>query len=187
MHICKINHTNWSECGKMAENWPFVYVVDFWHWLQFEWFEFLPRRNIKYALAVSNSNRIGIEHGSNEREREKGKEKKWNKEPNSPKNRKQRNLLKPQIKISTTSNEEDAHLANINLGTLSLSHSSLIPFCSFKANWFSWSANIYTSMLQYKPINSILIPIRLPFSNAIFSRILYVRFHWILSPKKPQK
>lgn len=186
MHICKINHTNWSECGKMAESWPFVYVVDFWHWLQFEWFEFFTRRNIKYALAVANSNRIGIEHVSNRRERERERERKQrNKEPNSPKNRKQRNLLKPQIKISTTLNEEDAHLANINLGILS--HSSLIPFCSCKANWFSWSANIYTCMLQYKPINSILIPIRLPFSNAIFSRTPYVRFHWILPPKKPQK
>lgn len=58
----------------MAESWPFVYVVDFWHWLQFEWFEFFTRRNIKYALAVANSNRIGIEHVSNRREKEKGKE-----------------------------------------------------------------------------------------------------------------
>lgn len=76
---------------------------------------------------------------------------------------------------------EDARLANIN----SFALSSLIPFRPCAANWFSWSANIYTCMLQYKPMykfhfNSDSFQSFVASTNAILSLRLSLSLHFVL-------
>lgn len=121
---------------------PFIYIVDFWHWLQFE----MVDRCQNGSKGIRTPIRMCIWfafwfHRSSENKRSIYKKKKIVNIKHL--------LLKPQIKIRITLKR----MLHIKL-----------PFHPYETNWFSWSANIYTCMLQIqKPINSILIPIQLKF------------------------
>lgn len=127
--IIQINHWNVGKTGRYAKVWPFVYAVDFWHWMQFQcWFLF----------DYSKLGELCWTQRTNWQTKKRTKK---------PSKNKMKSLRKPQIKISTTLKGCKYKLV-------------AIPFRSYESNWFSWSANIYTCILQYKAINSILIQIR---------------------------
>lgn len=160
--ICKINHSNWSQIWANTSNatkyWPFIYVVDLWHWLQFEYVIF------SLDLLTENGEKVRLDvqygrFGQPKRRKETGNfeweiEKRERNTENAlncghqvktkalVRKIKWSDFLKPQIKISNIVHFKDlVHSAKFKL--------VVIWYRSCEPNWFSWSANIYTCMAFY--------------------------------------
>lgn len=134
--VCKMNHTNWSlECGQNGNICQSL-TICLCCWL-------LTLNAISMLILVRLFEIEWIVLNIKMELTNKKRSKK-------PSKNKMKSLRKPQIKISTTLKRCKYKL----VATL---------FRSYESNWFSWSANIYTCILQYKPINSMFIPNRFYF------------------------